>query len=89
MRQLEDRSERLAGIAEMSASLAHEIRNPLASIRSAVEQLSRIPRASEDEQVLSTSFSANRTACRVCFQSFWTSRGRARQRSSRTSTCRR
>ncbi len=54
MRQLEDRSERLAGIAEMSASLAHEIRNPLASIRSAVEQLSRIPRASEDEQVLSS-----------------------------------
>jgi signal transduction histidine kinase len=54
MRKLEVRSERLAGIAEMSASLAHEIRNPLASIRSAVEQLSRIPRASEDEQVLST-----------------------------------
>jgi signal transduction histidine kinase len=53
MRKLEVRSERLAGIAEMSASLAHEIRNPLASIRSAVEQLSRIPRASEDEQVLS------------------------------------
>src|SRR5687767_589647 len=53
MRKLEDRSERLAGIAEMSASLAHEIRNPLASIRSAVEQLSAIPRASEDERVLS------------------------------------
>jgi signal transduction histidine kinase len=37
----------------MSASLAHEIRNPLASIRSAVEQLARIPRASDDEQLLS------------------------------------
>jgi signal transduction histidine kinase len=54
MRKLELRSDRLAGIAEMSASLAHEIRNPLASIRSAVEQLSRIPRATEDEKVLST-----------------------------------
>jgi signal transduction histidine kinase len=54
MRTLEIRSPRLEGIAEMSASLAHEIRNPLASIRSAVEQLSRIPRASEDEQLLST-----------------------------------
>ena len=36
------RAERLEGIAELSASLAHEIKNPLASIRSAVEQLSRI-----------------------------------------------
>jgi two-component system sensor histidine kinase PilS (NtrC family) len=32
---------RLEAIAELSASLAHEIRNPLASIRSAVEQLTR------------------------------------------------
>jgi signal transduction histidine kinase len=54
MRNLEIRSERLQGIAEMSASLAHEIRNPLAAIRSAVEQLARIPRASEDERTLST-----------------------------------
>jgi signal transduction histidine kinase len=51
-RRLTIRAERLEGIAEMSASLAHEIRNPLASIRSAVEQLSRIPRAGEDERVL-------------------------------------
>ncbi len=53
VRRLEIRSHRLEGIAQMSASLAHEIRNPLAAIRSAVEQLSRMPRASEDEQVLS------------------------------------
>jgi signal transduction histidine kinase len=53
MRRLLIRAERLEGIAEMSASLAHEIKNPLASIRSAVEQLSRMPRASEDEKVLS------------------------------------
>jgi two-component system sensor histidine kinase PilS (NtrC family) len=33
------RAERLQAIAELGASLAHEIKNPLASIRSAVEQL--------------------------------------------------
>ncbi|HZK78893.1 MAG TPA: ATP-binding protein, partial [Gemmatimonadaceae bacterium] len=53
MRRLTVRAERLEGVAEMSASLAHEIKNPLASIRSAVEQLSRMPRASEDEKILS------------------------------------
>jgi two-component system sensor histidine kinase PilS (NtrC family) len=47
------RAERLEGIAELSASLAHEIKNPLASIRSSVEQLSRMPRVSQDEQTLS------------------------------------
>ena len=46
------RAERLEGIAELSASLAHEIKNPLASIRSAVEQLSRSPFSGHDEQVL-------------------------------------
>lgn len=46
------RAERLEGVAELSASLAHEIKNPLASIRSAVEQLACIPKATEDEQVL-------------------------------------
>ena len=53
IRRLTVRAERLEGVAEMSASLAHEIKNPLASIRSAVEQLSRMPRASEDEKILS------------------------------------
>jgi two-component system, NtrC family, sensor histidine kinase PilS len=46
------RAERLEGVAELSASLAHEIRNPLASIRSAVEQLSRSPFSGPDEQTL-------------------------------------
>ena len=46
------RAERLEGIAELSASLAHEIRNPLASIRSAVEQLSRSPFSGADERTL-------------------------------------
>jgi signal transduction histidine kinase len=53
VRRLLVRAERLEGIAEMSASLAHEIKNPLASIRSAVEQLSKIPRATDDEKILS------------------------------------
>jgi two-component system sensor histidine kinase PilS (NtrC family) len=35
------RAERLEAIAKLSASMAHEIKNPLASIRSAVEQLTR------------------------------------------------
>ena len=38
-RELELRSSKLAAVAELSASLAHEIKNPLASIRSAVELL--------------------------------------------------
>jgi two-component system sensor histidine kinase PilS (NtrC family) len=47
------RAERLEGIAELSASLAHEIKNPLASIRSSVEQISRMPAVSSDQQTLS------------------------------------
>ena len=47
------RTERLEGVAELSAALAHEIKNPLASIRSAIEQLGRIPRANDDERTLS------------------------------------
>ncbi|MDP2959261.1 MAG: ATP-binding protein [Longimicrobiales bacterium] len=38
---LNRRAERLEAVAALSASLAHEIKNPLASIRSAVEQLTR------------------------------------------------
>ncbi|HEY8174824.1 MAG TPA: ATP-binding protein [Gemmatimonadaceae bacterium] len=53
METLRIRAERLEGIAELSAALAHEIKNPLASIRSAIEQLSRIPRAGDDERTLS------------------------------------
>ena len=46
------RAERLEAVAELSASLAHEIRNPLASIRSAVEQLARRRSADDDERTL-------------------------------------
>jgi two-component system sensor histidine kinase PilS (NtrC family) len=46
------RTERLEAVAEIAASLAHEIRNPLASIRSAVELLSRQVREDPDERTL-------------------------------------
>jgi two-component system sensor histidine kinase PilS (NtrC family) len=55
LKQLQDlrmRAERLEAVAALSASLAHEIRNPLASIRSSVEQLARVATAGEDEKVL-------------------------------------
>ena len=52
LQELHLRAERLEAVAELSASLAHEIRNPLASIRSSVEQLSRSPRAGDDERFL-------------------------------------
>jgi len=54
-RQLEDlhvRASRLGVVAELSASLAHEIRNPLASIRSAVEQIADPASGGEDRATL-------------------------------------
>jgi two-component system sensor histidine kinase PilS (NtrC family) len=54
LEELRLRAERLEAVAELSASLAHEIKNPLASIRSAVEQLGARSRATEDERVLAT-----------------------------------
>lgn len=49
---LNRRAERLEAVAELSASLAHEIKNPLASIRSAVEQLTSRSLAREDHRAL-------------------------------------
>jgi len=50
------RAERLQAVAELSASLAHEIRNPLAAIRSATEQLARLhapaPDGDDDQHIL-------------------------------------
>lgn len=54
-RQLESlriRTGRLEAVAELSASLAHEIRNPMASIRSAAEQLARRAKGGDEEQLL-------------------------------------
>ena len=52
MDQLHRRAERLEAVAELSASLAHEIKNPLASIRSATEQLTGDGIDAEDRLVL-------------------------------------
>lgn len=54
-KQIEDlirRAERLQAVAELGASLAHEIKNPLASIRSAVEQLAGTRVDAKDREVL-------------------------------------
>ena len=50
--ELHLRAQRLEAVAELSSSLAHEIKNPLASIRSSVEQLARSSRANPDEKFL-------------------------------------
>jgi len=55
-RQLEElhlRATRLEVVAELSASLAHEIKNPLAAIRSATEQIADPDADREDRQTLS------------------------------------
>lgn len=54
-KQIEDlirRAERLQAVAELGASLAHEIKNPLASIRSAVEQIAGTRVDAKDREVL-------------------------------------
>src|SRR5690606_21995465 len=48
------RAERLEAVAELSASLAHEIKNPLASIRSAVEQMAGGRVDPDDARLLGT-----------------------------------
>lgn len=53
MEKLRQRTERLEAIAELSASLAHEIKNPLASISSSVQQLEFKEYADGDDQLLS------------------------------------
>ena len=49
---LRRRAERLEAVAELSASLAHEIKNPLASIRSGVEQIASGQVEPEDSRFL-------------------------------------
>ena len=48
MEQAVARAEHLAGIGRLAANIAHEIRNPLASISGAVEMLNRLPGANAE-----------------------------------------
>src|SRR6059036_1269995 len=54
LEELHLRAERLEAVAELSSSLAHEIKNPLASIRSSVEQLGLAKRSNADEKFLTS-----------------------------------
>lgn len=50
--QAEKRAERLEGIEALALGIAHEIRNPLASIRGCVQELGRLDYLGEDERQL-------------------------------------
>ncbi len=52
LEELAARNEKLAAIGQLSAAIAHEIRNPLASISGSVEMLQSISSLSEDEHAL-------------------------------------
>lgn len=52
--QVEARLQRLRGLEEMAIGIAHEIRNPLASIRGAMQELGRRAFDDEDDRLLAS-----------------------------------
>ncbi len=52
MEQMAQRAERFKALLEMSAGMAHEIRNPLASIRGAAQELGSLSLPNEDDRKL-------------------------------------
>lgn len=54
LEQQHHRTERLATVGHLAAGIAHEIRNPLASISGSIELLKQAPQASEDDRTLMT-----------------------------------
>jgi two-component system sensor histidine kinase PilS (NtrC family) len=54
MEQQMKHAERLASIGQLAAGIAHEIRNPLASMSGSIELLQQAPEVSEDDRTLMT-----------------------------------